>query len=176
MQRVSVVGNSGSGKSTLAGALAAQLGVPHIELDSLYHQPGWTPRPYDELSAVVTERLDAPGWVCDGNYSSVQPIVWAGADTVIWLDLPRRTVMRQVILRTLRRVITRKELWNGNRETWRNAFLEKDSILLWAWTHHPRTRARYTAAMADPQWTHLNFVRLRSRAEIGAFLRTVNRP
>ncbi|HEX3816330.1 MAG TPA: hypothetical protein VHX59_26105 [Mycobacteriales bacterium] len=176
MKRVSVVGISGSGKSTLAAALADRLGVPHIELDSLHHQADWTPRPADELRELVAERLDASGWVCDGNYSAVQPIVWAGADTVVWLDLPRRTVMRQVILRTLRRVITRKELWNGNRETWRNAFLEKESIIRWAWTHHPKTRARYAAAIGDPQWTSLDFVRLSSRTEIERFLHTIDRP
>jgi hypothetical protein len=47
-------------------------------------------------------------------------VIWARADTVIWLDPPRRTVMRRVIWRTIRRVAGRAELWNGNRERWRN--------------------------------------------------------
>jgi len=50
--------------------------------------------------------------------STNQPrdVVWTRADIVVWFDLPRRTVMRQVVTRTLRRAITRAELWNGNRE------------------------------------------------------------
>lgn len=170
MKRISVVGISGSGKSTLADRLADRLDVPHIEIDGLFHLPGWIPRPSEELQQIVAERLTAPGWVCDGNYTSVRGLIWDSADTVVWLDLPRRTVMRQVILRTLRRIITRQELWNGNRETFRNAFFDKQSIILWAWTHHARTRARYAAAMDDPQWTQLDFVRLKSRADVERFL------
>lgn len=175
MRRVSVVGISGSGKSTLASELAGRLGVGHIEIDSLYHQAGWVPLPREQLREVVAARLAAPGWVCDGNYSAVQPIVWSSADTVVWLDLPRRTVMRRVIGRTLSRIISRRELWNGNRETWRNAFLERESIIRWAWTRHGPTRAKYTAVMHDPQWTNLRLVRLRSRREVRAFLATVPR-
>ena len=53
VHRVSVVGNSGSGKSTLAAALAAHLDVPWIELDSIYHQPGWNPLPAPDFKYRV---------------------------------------------------------------------------------------------------------------------------
>ena len=123
VQRVSVVGNSGSGKSTLASELAATLAVPHLELDSVFHQPRWESLPLDEFQRVVAARAAEDGWVIDGNYSSrVQPIVWARADTVVWLDPPRLTVMRRVIGRTVRRAVTRQELWNGNREPLINFF------------------------------------------------------
>ena len=49
VRRVSVVGNSGSGKSTVARELAASLAVPHLELDSAFHQPGWEPLPREEF-------------------------------------------------------------------------------------------------------------------------------
>ena len=41
MQRISVVGNSGSGKTTVAQAIAAELGLPYLELDGVFHQPDW---------------------------------------------------------------------------------------------------------------------------------------
>src|SRR5512138_2189086 len=44
-RRVLVAGTSGSGKTTLAARVAAVLGAPHIEIDSLFHGPGWTKRP-----------------------------------------------------------------------------------------------------------------------------------
>jgi ABC-type glutathione transport system ATPase component len=43
VRRVSVVGTSGSGKSTLSRALAGALDADFLELDSVFHQPGWVP-------------------------------------------------------------------------------------------------------------------------------------
>lgn len=172
VRRVSVVGNSGSGKSTLARELARALGVPCLELDGVFHQPGWAPLPADEFRSVVAAAAAGDGWVIDGNYSAVRPLVWARADTVVWLDLPRRTVMRQVVWRTLRRVVGRQELWNGNRERLRN-FLTWDpeeSVISWAWHSHAKYRDRYGVAAADPANAHLTFVRLGSRRAVTRFL------
>jgi adenylate kinase family enzyme len=172
VRRVSVVGNSGSGKSTLARELAASLGVPHVELDSVFHQPGWEPLPEDEFQRLVTARAGEDGWVIDGNYSVVRPIVWARADTVVWLDLPKRTVMRQVAWRTLRRAVTQQELWNGNREPLINflTWVPEKSIISWAWHNHAKYRTRYGTAAVDPANAHLTFIRLTSRADINHFL------
>src|SRR5580692_2452004 len=116
VRRVSVVGTSGVGKSTFASSLALVLGAAFLELDSLQHQADWTPLPASEFRARVALVADGECWVIDGNYSRVQDLVWARADTVVWLDLPRRVVMRRIVWRTLRRVGGRVELWNGNRE------------------------------------------------------------
>jgi len=172
VQRVSVVGTSGAGKSTLARQLAAILGVPHLELDGLNHQPDWEPLPKEEFRRIVAATAAEDGWVIDGNYSTVQPLVWARADTVAWLDLPKSIVMRQVVWRTLRRVAGRKELWNGNRERWRNFFTwdPEESVISWAWHKHDEYRARYAAAADDPANAHLRFVRLTSRRDVSRFL------
>jgi adenylate kinase family enzyme len=173
VRRVSVVGNSGSGKSTLARELAARLGVPHRELDGVFHQAGWEPLPVDEFRRVVAAWAAEDGWVIDGNYSSrVQPVIWARADTVIWLDPPRLTVMRQVIGRTLRRAVTKQELWNGNREPLTNFFSldPEKSVISWAWHSHARYRAQYGAAATDPGNAHLTFIHLTGRADVERFL------
>ncbi|MBV9384571.1 MAG: hypothetical protein JOY82_26315 [Streptosporangiaceae bacterium] len=172
VRRVSVVGTSGSGKSTLGRELAGILGVPFLELDSVYHQPGWTELPAEEFMRRAGAAAAGDGWVIDGNYSTVRPVVWARADTVVWLDLPKRIVMRRIVWRTLRRVACRRELWNGNRERWRNLFTwdPMDSVISWAWHQHDAYRERYATAQADPANVHLNFVRLRSPAEVRRFL------
>jgi adenylate kinase family enzyme len=143
MLRVSVVGNSGSGKSTLARALATQLGVPHVELDAIFHQPRWRPLPATEFQTHVEAATASGGWVVDGNYSTVRDLVWARADTVVWLDVPRHAVMRQIIWRTLRRAALRAELWNGNQERWRNLFARDpdQSVIMWAGSVTRSTRA-----------------------------------
>ena len=174
MQRVSVVGTSGSGKSTLARSLAGVLGADLLELDSVYHQADWVPLPTSDFRRRVARAAAGERWVIDGNYSKIRDIVWTRADTVVWLDLPRRTVMRRVIWRSFRRAAGRVELWNGNREHWRNLFAldKEESIISWAWQTHAANRVRYEAAMADPENSHLRFVRLTSPAAMRRFLRS----
>ena len=176
MRRVSVVGTSGAGKSTFGAAFAGVLGVSWVELDSVYHQADWTPLPVEEFRRWVVAVADSSGWVIDGSYSAVRDLVWARADTVIWLDLPRRTVMRRLVWRTLRRVAGRVELWNGNRERWRNLFTldVQESVIAWAWQTHGSRRERYAAQLADPSASHLRVVRLRSPRAARRFLRGVS--
>lgn len=172
VRRVSVAGTSGSGKSTLARELAYVLGVPCLELDSVFHQPGWAPLPRQEFRERVASFVAGDGWVVDGNYSKVRDLVWAKADTVVWLDLPRCLVMRRLIARTVRRVVTRRVLWNGNRESWR-AFFSLDperSIIVWGWTTHAANRKLYLTASTDPANAHLTFIRLRSPRAVQGLL------
>jgi adenylate kinase family enzyme len=167
VRRVAVVGNAGSGKTVLGRALADQLAVPFVELDAIYHQPGWQPLPVAEFRGRVTAVVAGEGWVIDGNYSAVRDLVWARADTVIYFDLARRLVMWQLALRTVRRVVTGVELWNGNREPITGVFRRDPdrSILRWAWTQHRTYQARYTEAARDASYAHLSFVRIGSRAD-----------
>jgi len=76
----------------------------------------------------------------DGNYSHVRDILWPLASTILIIDLPKRVVMTRVVKRTLLRIMKREELWNGNRESWRNV-LSRDpmrNIILWAWNTHEK--------------------------------------
>ena len=173
MRRVSVVGTSGVGKSTFASSLALVLGCPFLELDSVYHQADWVPLDSSAFRARVADVASGERWVIDGNYSKVRDIVWARADTVVWLDLPRRVVMRRLVWRTLRRVARRAELWNGNREHWRNVFTwdRQESVISWGWHTFGSNRERYAAAAADPANGHLSFVRLSSARAVRRFLR-----
>src|SRR3954452_9329331 len=131
--RVIVAGTSGAGKSTLAGRIGRSLAVSYTELDSLFHGPNWVPR---ATFRVEVEQLVAePEWVSEWQYSAIRDLLADRADLLVWLDLPHRTVMRQVIVRTISRRLRREALWNGNTEgPLRTFFTDRDHIIRWAWT------------------------------------------
>lgn len=172
-----MVGNSGSGKTRLARRLAGLLAVPHVELDAIHHLPGWEPIDPDTFLREIEALTAGDGWVIDGNYRTVvvDGPVWQRADTVVWVDLPRYVVTYQVVVRTLRRVVRREELWNGNREPLSNLYSwdPYKSIIRWSWTQHSKYEERFCSAMSSPAYAHLRFVRLRSRADIGRWLEDV---
>lgn len=171
--KINVIGTSGSGKSTLSRRLAAQLNVPYIEMDRLYWLPEWQGRSDEDFYALLEETLNAtPGWVLDGNYNRSRPIKWRDVDLVIWLDYGFWRTLRQAVLRVIRRAWQGKELWpgTGNTESFRRAFLSRESILIWTlktWRHN---RVRYATDMANPQYQHIRFVRLTSPQQVDTFL------
>ena len=167
-RRVLVAGTSGAGKTTTARRVAAVLGVPHVELDALFHGPDWTPRP--TFSRDVHRFSAGQAWVTEWQYAVVRDHLADRADLLVWLDVPRRRVMRQVVVRTLVRRLLRRRLWNGNVEPPVRTFLtDRDHIVRWAWRTHARTAERVAEVQA--RRPDLVVVRLRSPAEVGRWLR-----
>jgi len=170
VRRISVVGSTGSGKTTFAKDLSERLGAPCIELDAIRHQPGWVELPDEQFRERVAERIAADAWVVDGNYggAGIRPMVWARADTVIWLDTSLLVILARLFRRTTGRILRREELWNGNRETFRNSFLSRQSLFIWAFRTYWRRRRLM------PEWLalypHLRLVRLRSANEARRWL------
>lgn len=170
LTRIAVHGASGSGKTTLARSIAARLGVEHTELDGLFHQPGWTEWPTPEFRAEVAARVARPGWVVEGNYRQVLDLVWARAQMIVVIDLPRPKVLAQLLRRTVTRGATRAELWNGNRESLRN-LVSTDAdrnVVLWSWRTHHRYHLEVPAE-ARAAAPHARVVVLRDRRAVDAF-------
>jgi len=167
MQRILVIGTTGSGKTTLARALAARLGLPHAEQDAWNHLPGWQEAPREQFRAQVAAFTAQPAWVMDGNYSKARDLGWTRADTLVWLDYPGQVVFSRLLTRTLRRIVFRQELWNGNREHLRNA-VKADSPLPWFFKTHWRRRRDTPRQIAD--YPHLRVVRLRTPREAARWL------
>jgi len=161
--RLVVVGTSGSGKTTIAARLAELLAVPHVELDALQHGPDWEQATEAQLRERAAAATTGDGWVVDGNYSAVRDVVWPRATTIVWLDYDRGVVMRRVLRRSVERAVTRRPLWNDNRERARE-WLAPDHTIRWAWRTHADRRLRYEA-LVDARW-----VRLRSPAEARRWL------
>jgi adenylate kinase family enzyme len=170
--RVSVIGCSGAGKTTFGTALAARLRIPFVELDAIFHQPGWTELPEDEFRTRVRAAIAADEWVVDGNYAAVRPIVLERATNVAWLDFSRPRVMQQVIRRSVSRTVTRRELWNGNREDARN-WLQPDHPIRWAWAQHGRKREEYAERLTEPQYEALAVHRFRTPRAAHTWLESI---
>jgi hypothetical protein len=172
MQRINVVGTSCSGKTRLARELRRRLGLPHVEMDALFWGPDWTPVPAERFRERVAAAAEAPGWVMDGGYSPVRDVIWARADTVVWLDYPMALVLGRWARRTVSRIRSREEFWpgSGNRESIRHA-LRRDGLLAWILTTHRARRVRLAAQLAAHP--SLAQVRLRSPAATEEWLRGV---
>ncbi len=171
MKRVSIVSSaSGSGKSTVGRKLAALLDVPYVELDAIHHQAGWQELGAEELRREVEPIVAGDAWVVDGAYrSKLGDLVLERADTIVWLDLPRRVWLPRLLRRTMRRVVLREELWNGNRESLRNVLFSRDSLIFFALRHDRGRQHRYPRELA-----RFRVARLRSQAEVDAFLRSAS--
>jgi adenylate kinase family enzyme len=165
--RVLVAGASGAGKTTLASRISRLLGVPHVEIDALFHGADWVRRPRFEDD--VRRFVARPAWVTEWQYGSVRPLLAERADLLVWLDLPRRVVLRQVISRTLRRRVLRERMWNGNVEPPLRTFLtDPEHIVRWAWQTQPEMAERIASLRA--QRPELVVVRLPSRRAVDAWV------
>ena len=173
MARVVVIGTSCVGKTTFAQALARVLNFPHVELDSLHWQPNWIPRPPEEFRALTAEALAKDCWITDGNYGAVRDLVWSRATTIIWLNYSFPVVLWRALVRTIRRVLTQEELFSGNRESLRMAFLSRESILWWVITTFHRRRRQYRRLFDTATTPRLVYVELRSPSEARNFFRGI---
>jgi len=102
MKRVLVIGCPGSGKSVLSQELARRTGLPLIHLDAIYHRDIWDAsgdvkkRQWREtVAGLIAQEV----WIMDGNYKSTLDIRVPAADTVIFLDYPRRISLARAFRR-----------------------------------------------------------------------------
>jgi adenylate kinase family enzyme len=116
LRRIAVIGSSGSGKSTLAARLAAHYGLPYVATDAVYWQPGWRPTPATEVRAWLARATAAEHWVTDGNFEPDRDVLWARAELIVWLDLPRRMTVWRALSRNLGCWLSREPVW-GQRMT-----------------------------------------------------------
>jgi adenylate kinase family enzyme len=170
MTRVVVIGTSCVGKTSFARSLACALSFPHVELDALFWQPNWTPRPPEEFRKLTAQALSQDCWVTDGNYGVVRDLVWSRATNVIWLNYGFPLVLWRALTRTVRRVLTQEEIFSGNRESLRMALFSRQSILWWVLTTFHRRRKQYRVLFDTRPSSRLVYVEFRKPTEAQNFL------
>lgn len=90
MKKIIIIGNSGSGKTWLAKRMAAVRGIPHIELDSIFWEPGGYNHKRNDLEIEADlKKIQGSGcWLAEGVFGHIVDHLVSFADTLICIDLP----------------------------------------------------------------------------------------
>lgn len=170
---IAVIGTTGSGKTTLARHLSQRLNLPHIESDSHRFLPNWNTRSAEEFRAHISELTSQPRWIIDGNYSVLRDIVWTRADTLIWLDYPLHTTLWRLTRRTIKRIVTREDLWQtGNRETFTRVLSPNENSLFY-WFFKTYWRRKRDTPILLTQYPHLHVKRFKYPSQTQAWLNSL---
>jgi adenylate kinase family enzyme len=123
-----IVGPGASGKSTLAAALGQITGLPVIELDQLFWQPGLAATAPDRWVDIQRELVRQPLWILDGDLGpyDVIEVRLRAADTVVFLDFS--------LVRCAWRAVRRSR---ENADFWR-----------WLWAYRRRSRPALLQAIS----------------------------
>ena len=171
-KKIVVVGTTSSGKSTLASQLAEKIGGDYIELDALHWEPNWVEAPDEVFRERVEMAIKSDAWVVAGNYSVVRDVIWKNAEAVIWLDYPFHIVFWRLFKRTIRRSITKEELFAGNVENfWMHLKLwSQESLFHWLFKTYWRRKREYPLLFALPENSHLKLIHFTHPKETKAWL------
>ena len=161
---------SACGKTTVGRDLAGRLGVPFVELDAIHHRAGWNELPAAEFRTIVEPLVAQEAWVIDGGYrGKIGDLVLARADTVVWLDLPRRVWLPRLLRRTVRRLVdARGALERQPRDAARRVLGSRraDPVLRCA-------RFRAGGAVTRSSWRDFRWSACVRPARCGSFLASV---
>ncbi len=137
----------------------------------MFRREGWTPAPRDEARRELASAIAGERWIIDGNFLGPEAnpdARFERADTVIFLDLPRRLCLWRVLSRRVRdHRRLRLDLPEGCREGVDLA------LLAWMRRFPATVRPRVLGLLAqldDGVAVH----HLRSRADIRRFLDLVS--
>jgi adenylate kinase family enzyme len=164
-RRIMIIGPSGSGKSTLARAIGARLDLPVTHLDALFWLPGWVESDETSFRERIATVANADAWVIDGNYSRHYDLRLPRADTIVFLDLPRRVYFPRTIWRMLKNYgRERGDIGPGCPERFDLAFFRD-----WVWTYPVRGRPKAVQFMASLP-PHVHGITLSTNAAVARFV------
>lgn len=125
-----ILGRGGAGKSVLARRLGEVTGLPVVELDALFWQPGPVAESPDRWAARQRQLIERNTWIIDGDlgpYDSALRERLAAADTIVVLDFG----LLRCAWRTVRRGRERGDYWR------------------WVWSYRRRSLPALMRAIAE---------------------------
>jgi hypothetical protein len=145
-----------------------------VELDAVLHGVGGFEPSNDDFRRTVLPALDGEAWVVDGWHErKLDTLALERAEVVVFLDPALPVIIGRLLRRTLPEILRRKELWNGNRQTWRGAFGGSDSLFGYALRRHADIRRRVPELHDDQRLGHLEWVHLARTRDVHKWLSEV---
>jgi adenylate kinase family enzyme len=172
VQRIALLGCIGAGKSTLARTLGELLHLEVVHLDRLWWQGGgyriigrktadahaMDPQGFRQLQEELASK---DRWIIDGGRADLG-VRLARADTIIFLDLPRRTCMWRITRRT---GSPRSDYSPDVQESWRWMVV----LLRWIWSYPKQKRPGMVAAVEEHAG-HADVIWCRSASDVRQLL------
>jgi adenylate kinase family enzyme len=174
--RISIVGVSCAGKSSLAKLISDKIDIPYIEQDQLFWYAGWKITSEEQFQKKVSEQITKESWVICGNFRETRTQVFDRATHIIWLNYPFSIVLKRAMKRTFIRVFKKQECCNGNYETFKHAYLSKNSIFYWILKTYKMRIRQYQNERNIAIEKGINFIEFRSPNDASRWLKSLTKP
>lgn len=169
MDRIMLIGPGGAGKSTLARELGERLDIEVHHLDALLWKPGWTLTTREEQKEIQRGLFDGERWIVDGNYGATMDLRLQAADTVIFMDMPRRVCMYGIFSRRIRyHGKTRPDMQKDCPERLNYEFIK------WVWNYRKSKRSGVLSKL-ESLGSDKQVIILKSRKDVRRFLEEIGR-
>jgi adenylate kinase family enzyme len=168
VKRIAIIGSPGAGKSTFARRLGEITGIEVFHLDRLFWKPGWVATPRSDWIALQQRLVQNESWIIDGNYGATMDIRIQAADTVIFLDFPRRVCLWRVAKRVYRyRGQTRPDMAEGCPEKIDLEFFR------YIWGFRKREQEKILQRLEEAQRQGKRVVRLVTSEQVEEYLGSI---
>lgn len=117
MKRIMIIGPGNAGKSTLAIKLGKSLNLPVYHLDKIFWLPNWVTIDREKFIEEQSKITLMDQWIIEGDFKKTYEIRAKRADTIIYLNLPRRVIIPRFFKRVYKyRKQIRPDMTEGNKE------------------------------------------------------------
>ena len=125
MNKIIVIGCPGAGKTHFAKKLGERLHIQVHHLDTYFWKENRTEMNEVEFLKIQNELMEKDQWIIDGNFTKSMEHRMSKADTIIFLDYPKRIVLWRFLKRYFKFFNkVRPEMGGNNKEVLQWSFIK----------------------------------------------------